>query len=283
MPRSRKRANKWAKQVLERKCTYITDEDVLPGLRLWRFHKNKIRTNVMPEGQKWVFSDTLGIARSRNGKLCLARASKENPDFHAMLCRWVEGLTTADAQFVFTSISLNCAYNAAIHRDANNAGPSLTRSIGDFHGGALHYFADDTGDGSPQNLLKYTSQVLDSHTSWVLFDGRRAHMVSDFIGERYYVVYFSINQHSAVPLNQRWSLPFYPDDIAIAPPKGYSPGGKTQISIRAAFGLPDGFHSLQWRIINLSNLPYEVLGRILKFSPYAVYLCTAFVRKVVAS
>ena len=45
--------------------------------------------------------------------------------------------------FPFTSISLNYNYAAKLHRDGNNAGPSLTRSLGVFNGGGLFYPVSD--------------------------------------------------------------------------------------------------------------------------------------------
>ena len=67
--RSRKRAEAMAEEVLRKGC-YVTDADMLATLRLWRYHRNKTRTNVMRENETWVYSDTLGIVRSRDGRLC---------------------------------------------------------------------------------------------------------------------------------------------------------------------------------------------------------------------
>jgi hypothetical protein len=68
MPRSRRRADALAREILNAgRC--VTRADVLDVLTLWRFHTNRIRTNVMRENEKWVFSDTLGISRSHDGRL----------------------------------------------------------------------------------------------------------------------------------------------------------------------------------------------------------------------
>ena len=55
--RSRRKAEQLAKTKLAAGGP-VTSADVLEVLSLWRFHKNKCRTNVMREGQQWVFSDT---------------------------------------------------------------------------------------------------------------------------------------------------------------------------------------------------------------------------------
>jgi len=55
--RSRRKADRLAQSKLALGGP-ITSADVLEVLSLWRFHKNKCRTNVMRDGQQWVFSDT---------------------------------------------------------------------------------------------------------------------------------------------------------------------------------------------------------------------------------
>ena len=67
--RSRKKAEAMAEQVLQR-GGLVSDEDILMVLRVWRFRRNKSRLNVMRENETWVYSDTLGIVRSRDGRLC---------------------------------------------------------------------------------------------------------------------------------------------------------------------------------------------------------------------
>ena len=106
MTRSRRRANEKARSLLEMGAA-ITDVDVLEMLRMWRFHKNKIRTNVMRETQTWVYSDTLGIVRSRDGRLCLTKPTLQYPAFMMALCMWVHDLRP-DAfpePFPFTSVA----------------------------------------------------------------------------------------------------------------------------------------------------------------------------------
>ena len=60
-----------------------------------------------------------------------------------------------------------------------------TGSLGDFVGGNLLYFADDDGETLLQDLPEKYAESLDTRSSFVLFDGRRAHSVCELIGERY--------------------------------------------------------------------------------------------------
>ena len=114
MPRSRKRADQEAQAIQEglEEDASLRDADVLKVLRTWRFKRNKARTNVMSDGQNWVYSDTLGIVRDRKGNLCLTRATREHPHFMNFLTRWAAESPMQD--FPFTSISLNFAAQLAV-------------------------------------------------------------------------------------------------------------------------------------------------------------------------
>jgi len=117
-----------------------TSNDGRATSRTPRFHKNKIRLNVMREHQKFVFSDTLpggaagcrgdqpwrrshlivtliprrlGVVRSRDGRLLLAKTSRDYPAFMELLCRWLCDSRQPFA-FPFTSISLNFDYAARL-------------------------------------------------------------------------------------------------------------------------------------------------------------------------
>ena len=158
----------------------IADEDVLAALRLWRFKRNTTRANVMREDQRFVFSETMGIVCSRDGRLLLSKATREHPSFMSLLCAWVQQqrIPMLQRPFAFTSISLNFNYSARIHRDGNNAGPSLTRALGDFEGGELEYWPDDDGEVSLEALSPNAADVLETRKGFAIFDGRRAHVTS---------------------------------------------------------------------------------------------------------
>ena len=69
--------------------------------------------------------------RNVPSRLMLSKPTSAYPSFMKMLTKWLQDLRPAvmEQPFPFTSISLNFNYNAKLHRDGNNTGPSMTRSI----------------------------------------------------------------------------------------------------------------------------------------------------------
>ena len=128
-PRSRRAAHELALRCLSK--DEVSDDDVLSVLRLWHFKANKIRVNVMPEGTTSVFSDTLGLVKTRVGKILCGTATSKYWAVIALFARWLaEHLPRRFATlFAFSSILMNFAYGAKPHRDAFNLGPSIV-SIG---------------------------------------------------------------------------------------------------------------------------------------------------------
>jgi len=152
----------------------------------------------MPEGKSYVFSDTFGLVSRRvNRKQCLeSQLSKACPDVMRLLCRWMkDNLCGAyDIEFPFTSINLNFGYNAKLHRDSGNVGPSLLRALGDFTGGHLGYYPDDDKGLNIEQLKCLPSKHVkkfDISKKFHLIDGNRGHFVDAFKGERFSVVFFS--------------------------------------------------------------------------------------------
>ena len=183
MRRNRYAAESYADGVL-RAGVNVTEEQVLAGLRLWYFKKNKVRTNVMPAGASFVESETLGLVRSRDGRIVATRNTVKYNRFFAMLTAWFRHNRPTDVRlFPFTSISCNYNYAAKLHRDGNNVGPSMTKSFGQFTGGELLYWGDDDGT-LPLAALPAKAPTYDTSQGLLLFDGLRGHAVSAFDGER---------------------------------------------------------------------------------------------------
>ena len=155
-----------------------------------------------------------------------------------------------------------------MHRDGHNAGPSLTRSLGDFTGGRLLYFPDDDARHELDELRQEHAVPLDTKRGFCLFDGNRAHSVEPFLGERFSVVFFSIGAHSVGP---RGDLPrevSYPSQEAIryfsayiAGPRGYGVGGRAQ-SIRRFLGMPEKPQVLWMACPCLGTLPPKCIRDI---------------------
>ena len=100
--RSRRKANMLAAEKLTR--GQITDKDVLEMLGLWYFSHNTNRANVFPIGATSVESDTLGLVRSRTGRVTATSLTKRAPAVFEILSRWLKESLPAIFQepFAFT-------------------------------------------------------------------------------------------------------------------------------------------------------------------------------------
>eukprot|EP00929_Paragymnodinium_shiwhaense_P082092 TRINITY_DN4312_c0_g1_i1.p1 TRINITY_DN4312_c0_g1~~TRINITY_DN4312_c0_g1_i1.p1 ORF type:complete len:427 (-),score=148.23 TRINITY_DN4312_c0_g1_i1:348-1628(-) len=175
----------------------ITDQDATEVLELWGFCQNSGRLNVLPNGLKYVYSDTLGAIRRRTGSYGKTPATVRYPNFPRLLNKWLEDnpvkLPTG-AKFIWTAINVNANYAAARHRDQNNEGLSVIRAFGSFTGGKLKYWPKDkkvAGRCKVEDLAKTDAVSLDLKKSTAVFDGNRAHQVDDFDGDRYSIVFFT--------------------------------------------------------------------------------------------
>merc|ERR1712232_59636 len=84
------------------------------------------------------------------------------------------------------------------HRDGNNMGPSIIKAIGNFKGGNLNYFPNDDRALELEQLPPSDKVSLDLNKNWALFDGRRAHEVDPFKGERFSLVYFTCPRNDRI-------------------------------------------------------------------------------------
>mmetsp|Transcript_26075 Transcript_26075/g.77929 ORF Transcript_26075/g.77929 Transcript_26075/m.77929 type:complete len:521 (+) Transcript_26075:75-1637(+) len=187
-------------EAAEREGRRISDEDVLTTLKAWAFVKNAARSNVIPEGQEWVWSDTLGLIRDRLGSIHTTPPTKLYPEVVQILVKWLNDRMPSEAAgFKFTSINLNCNYAARLHRDGNNFGPSFIKAFGDFTGGRLNYWPeDDKGtdlEGLPEAKAVHLDIGCGPEGGLALFNGNSAHSVEAFQGTRYSVVYFTLGCH----------------------------------------------------------------------------------------
>lgn len=177
-----------------RKKKTVTDQEVEGVLSSWAFAKNFNRANVMPKGQEWVWSDTIGLLRDRVGDIHLTGPTTRYPAFTMLINRWLtDRLPKEVAGFSFTSLNLNCQYAAARHRDGNNFGPSMIKGFGAFSGGRLGVFPEDDREIKDVKKLPQRDRVsADLKSNLVMFNGNSAHEVEDFEGSRFSVVYFTL-------------------------------------------------------------------------------------------
>jgi hypothetical protein len=180
----------------------ITDEEVLSCLQLWGFKENENRGNVMPDGQTFVYSDTIGmIKQSTSERTLLTVGTKQYPEFTQVLTQWLKEQLPAKlaANFPYTSININKNYAGKLHRDGNNVGPSLIRALGDFSKGELNYWPGDPMKIPLEDLKQKDKLTVNIKDNLMLFDGNRGHYVNPFKGERYSLVFFSIRTWNKVP------------------------------------------------------------------------------------
>mmetsp|Transcript_6720 Transcript_6720/g.11563 ORF Transcript_6720/g.11563 Transcript_6720/m.11563 type:complete len:458 (-) Transcript_6720:201-1574(-) len=247
---ARKAADNVAKSIVAKKAK-VTDKDVLKILKIWGFHQNDVRLNVLPEGEKWVFSDTLGLIRSRDGRYMVNGITEAFPNVFHLLQKWLRDNTSKKYAKAFpsTSISLNYAYAARIHRDQNNHGPSMGMAVGKFTGGRLQCWEDDRHEISGSEvdrLLQFAPKIVDVAKGPKLFDGCRAHAVEAFKGSRYSLVFFSIGKYWKAPqpatdflrsygaeLPTKENMKYYMEQMPV--PRGYKGFTKVKKIAKAQF------------------------------------------------
>jgi len=207
-------AQREAKKILascSQNKVMVSDEDIYRVLGYWGFAKNAARLNVMSEGQKFVWSDTVGLLRDRCGDIHLTKSVHGYPEVVQVMSKWLpDRLPHTEAKaFKWTSMNVNKNYAGKIHRDGNNFGPSMISAFGDFTGGTLNYYSHDDGKADLEELQSKSAgkaERLDLKNGLALFNGNSAHSVDDFQGNRYSIVYFTLGCHAKMKQQDRETL-----------------------------------------------------------------------------
>jgi len=197
----RRKAQERAKQILA-SGRQVTETDVLECLQLWGFKENMNRGNVMPEGHKFVHSDTIGIIKmSTCERMLLTCGTKRYPEFTQVITKWLHTQLPGDLKdkFAYTSININKNYAGRLHRDGNNAGPSFIKAFGNFKGGDLNYWPLDDRNTELEDFDYKDKVSVNIKDNLLLFDGNRGHCVNSFKGERYSLVFFSMRAWNKIP------------------------------------------------------------------------------------
>lgn len=206
----------------------IQPDDMLDLLRLWKFKRNTKRANVMQAGQEFVHSEMLGVVRTRMYcKYLVTSMSRSFPAFTRALNHYlmqnVNTVLPAGESFKFTTMCINKGYAARRHRDTNNAGICLLTAIGNFTGGNVLYWDRDPGPREVpdvETLRLEDAKRLNIHNHFCLLDGRKAHEVEPFEGERYSLIYFTVSGRHHFPKNL---IPNLDPDYGIKfPEEGFS-------------------------------------------------------------
>jgi hypothetical protein len=177
----------------------VTQDDVTAVLERWGFSENLNRLNVLPEGRKFIYSDTLGAIRRRTGEVGVTPPTTRYPNVPKLLFKWLkDNMPKLPCNFVCSAINVNGNYAGKRHRDQNNEGPSIIRAFGKFSGGKLRYWPKDVkvqGRPNVDSLKKQDSVSFDLAKTSVVFDGNHAHEVEPFKGERFSIVFFTAGHY----------------------------------------------------------------------------------------
>jgi hypothetical protein len=184
----RDEAEKFACEMLRTKN--CSDDAILKVLRIWGFRKND-RENVRPEGKEWVYSDTLGLVLTRGEKRNFQISDATKDSVMKLFLKYAS--MKLGSVFPATSITLNSSYAGKMHRDSHNAGPSVGIALGHFDGGRLQCWPEENRKKhlDLEAVRQTKSAMLNLKNRAVVFDGRYAHEVEDFTGERFSMIFFS--------------------------------------------------------------------------------------------
>ena len=150
-------------------------EDALFVLSRLPQPKNTRRQSVIPPGETFVYSQSIGLTTQKGKAPSLSHLVAACPNVVKVLTRFV---LDYDPGYTFTTITLNYNYAAAAHRDVNHdGGHARIIALGEFEGGGLN--------------LEGVEGPIDIRNKWFDFDGRLLHSTAPFTGERYSLVYFT--------------------------------------------------------------------------------------------
>jgi len=206
----------------------IQPDDMLDLLRLWKFRRNTKRANVMRAGQEFVHSEMLGVVRTRAYcKYLVTSLTRSFPSFTRALNHYlfqnVNTVMPPGENFKFTTMCINKGYAAKRHRDNNNSGICLLTAVGKFTGGKVLYWDSDPGPREVPDVATLRledAKQLNIHNHFCLLDGRKAHEVEPFEGERYSLIYFTVSGRHHFPKDLIPKL--YPDYGIKFPEEGFS-------------------------------------------------------------
>ena len=111
------------------------EEDLQWVFETWVGRKNYDRKRVVPEGESFCRSMSLGLVSMHVGGPVLSLATKEYPCITRLLNQYA--LSKAGDFFEWSTITINDAFASARHRDSGNQGISFICTVGEFSGGKL--------------------------------------------------------------------------------------------------------------------------------------------------
>lgn len=158
---------------------------VLQALSSVDFPVQASRTNVTrgtpPRGV------VLGAVNIRgHGGMQPAQATRDMPNLAKLLARFFRE-ACGDPDFRYTTIQINANYEAALHVDKFNLGPSYIVGVGDWGPPDVSHL-DPSLAGQ---LWVHGRGPLDCRRTWQAFDGNSPHCTLPFSGTRFTLIYFT--------------------------------------------------------------------------------------------
>lgn len=178
----------WQAKDLLQSRRRIQDEDILNILEAWKFRSD-------PDSPGKAVSETLGLMRLN--KLCVSQRSQKFPCLTQLMCRYLhdhppDGLPP-NTTFPFTSVHIHKGHTGERHRDKHSYGLSVMRAVGNFSGGTVRHWPQESGVGEVARLQDSEAVLLNMHGRSVVLDTTLAHEDEPFEGTRYSLTYYSVS------------------------------------------------------------------------------------------
>mmetsp|Transcript_12500 Transcript_12500/g.16817 ORF Transcript_12500/g.16817 Transcript_12500/m.16817 type:complete len:647 (+) Transcript_12500:780-2720(+) len=160
------------------------------------------RRNVTRVGDTPPRGLVLGAVNVRgHGGIQLTIATREHEELSRLLARFFRA-HCPDPDFTYTTIQINYNYQAQLHVDRYNLGPSYIVGLGDWKEANNISLSEDIAG----MLWVYGRGALDCRKKWIHFDGNVPHQTLPFSGTRYTLIYFTHCSQSMLPKSERTYL-----------------------------------------------------------------------------
>ena len=148
-----------------------------------------------------------------------------------------------DKGFTYTCVQLNRDYNAMVHTDSNNLGPSFIIGLGEYTGGEL-FVHEESGERSMEaqrRMLGYSflpgdtipGKFVHMKEKWVEFDGRLPQAARHFEGTRFSLVYSTSKYFNKLSEDARAGLHAYGFPVPRPDVQGHDRSGRGSTGDRA--------------------------------------------------
>jgi uncharacterized C2H2 Zn-finger protein len=145
---------------------------------------------------------TVGFVRTRKGGTCISSATllHRGELVRRVMALWGSGEISGTPPTSFSSVCVNVDYGAKLHTDSFNEGQSWAVALGDYEGGEL-WVQDKRQEAVGDDGALGTATCI--RLTWLEFNGKCPHSVTDFIGTRISLVFFNVPSKGRRPHDVR--------------------------------------------------------------------------------